>query len=71
MLVSHCGECMANGLTNAVRHEFVMIANDRQTFVAARKHSRSFCGVSNVMLVSPVANVWRMGLRMQFAINSQ
>ena len=22
MLVSHCGEYMANGLTNAVRHEF-------------------------------------------------
>ena len=71
MLVSHCGEYMANGLTNAVRHEFVMIANDRQTFVAVRKHSRSFCGVSNVMLVTPVANVWRMGLRKQFAINSQ
>ena len=71
MLVSHCGEYMANGLTNAFRHAFVMIANDRQTFVAVRKHSRSFCGVSNVMLVSPVANVWRMGLRMQFAINSQ
>ena len=33
MLVSHCGEYMANGLTNAVRHEFVMIGNDRQTFV--------------------------------------
>ena len=48
MLVSHCGEYMANGLTNAVRHKFVMIANDRQTFVAVRKHSRSFCGVSNV-----------------------
>ena len=42
MLVSHCGEYMANGLTNAVRREFVMIANDRQTFVAVRKHSRSF-----------------------------
>ena len=42
MLVSHCGEYMANGLTNAVRHEFVMIANDRQTCVAVRKHSRSF-----------------------------
>ena len=42
MLVSHCGEYMANGLTNSVRHEFVMIANDRQTFVAVRKHSRSF-----------------------------
>ena len=42
MLVSHCGEYMANGLTNAVRHEFVMIANDRQTCVAIRKHSRSF-----------------------------
>ena len=64
MLVSHCGEYMANGLSNAVRHEFVTIANDR-------KHSRSFYGVSTVILVSPVANVWRMGLRMQFAINSQ
>ena len=42
MLVSHCGEYMANGLTNAVRHAFLMIANDRQTFVAVRKHSRSF-----------------------------
>ena len=42
MLVSHCGEYTANGLTNAVRHEFVMIANDRQTFVAVRMHSRSF-----------------------------
>ena len=41
MLLSHCGEYMANGLTNAVRHEFVMIANDRQTFVSVRKHSRS------------------------------
>ena len=42
MLLSHCGEYMANGLTNAVRQEFVMIANDRQTFVSVRKHSRSF-----------------------------
>ena len=42
MLVSHCDEYMGNGLTNAVRHEFVMIANDRQTFVSVRKHSRSF-----------------------------
>ena len=41
-IVSHCGEYMANGLTNAVRYEFVIIANDRQTFVAVRKHSRSF-----------------------------
>ena len=41
MLVSHCGEYMANGLTSAVSHEFVMVANDRQTFVAVRKHSRS------------------------------
>ena len=42
MLVSRCGEYMANGLTNAVRHEVVMIANYRQTLVAVRKHSRSF-----------------------------
>ena len=42
LLLSHCGEYMANGLTNAVRHEFVMIANDRQTIVSVRKHSRSF-----------------------------
>ena len=42
MLVSQCGEYMANGITNAFRHEFVMIAHDRQIFVAVRKHSRSF-----------------------------
>ena len=42
MLLSQCGEYMANGLTNAVRHEFVIIANDRQAFVSVRKHSRSF-----------------------------
>ena len=42
MLVLHCGEYMENWLTSAVRHEFVMIANDRQTFIAVRKHSRSF-----------------------------
>ena len=42
MLVSHRGEYMANGLTNAIRHQFVMIANDRQTFEGVRKHSRSF-----------------------------
>ena len=42
MLVSHYGEYMANGLTNAIRHQFVMIANDRQTFVGVRRHSRSF-----------------------------
>ena len=41
MLLSHCGE-YTNWLTNAFRHEFVMIANDRQTFVSVRKHSRSF-----------------------------
>ena len=41
MLVSHCGEYVANGLTSAIRHQFVMIANDRQTFVDVRKHSRS------------------------------
>ena len=26
LLVSHCGEYMANGLTNAIRHQFAMIA---------------------------------------------
>ena len=71
MLLSHCGEYMANGLTNAVRHEFVIIANDRQTFVSVHSIRGRFCVVSNVILVSPVANVWRMGLRMPFAINSQ
>ena len=39
---SHTVANMANGLTNAIRHEFVMIANDRQTFVAVRMHSRPF-----------------------------
>ena len=36
LLVSHCGEYMPNGLTNAIRHQFIMIANDRQTFVGVR-----------------------------------
>ena len=75
MLVSHCGEYMANGLTNAIRHQVVMIANDRQTFVGVRKHSRSFmwCFEYYAGLTSGecMANVWRMGLRMQFAINLQ
>ena len=71
MLVAQCGEYMANGLTNAVSHEFVMIVNDRQTFELFVSIRGRFCGVSNVMLVSPMANVWRMGLRIQFAINSQ
>ena len=66
---------MANGLTNAIRHEFVMIANDRQTFVAVRKHSLLVVFVvgcvSNVTSGECMANVWRMGLRMPFAINSQ
>ena len=48
MLVSHCGEYMANGLTNAIRHEFVMIANDRQTFVAVLSIRGRSCGVANI-----------------------
>ena len=71
MLLSHCGEYMANGLTNAVRREFVMIANDRQTFVSVRKHSRSFLWCFECYAGLTRANVWRMGLRMPFAINSQ
>ena len=51
---------MANGLTNAIRHEFVMIANDRQTFVAVRKHSLLVVFVVVVFRMLPVANVWRM-----------
>ena len=74
MLVSHCGEYMANGLTNAVRHEFVMIANDRQTFVAVRKHSRSFlwCFECYAGLTSgecrPMANGLTNAIRHQFAM---
>ena len=33
---------METGLTNAIRHQFAMIANDRQIFVGVRKHSLSF-----------------------------
>ena len=65
MLVSHCGEYMANGLTNAVRHEFVMIANDRQTFVDVRKHTniwRSLCDHCELM-----ANCIRKPIRHTFA----
>ena len=72
MLVSHCGEYMANRLTNAVRHEFVMIANDRQTFVAVRKHSRSFlwCFECYAGLTSGkcMANGLTNAIRHQFAI---
>ena len=72
MLVSHCGEYMANGLTNAVRHAFVMIANDRQTFVAVRKHSRSFlwCFECYAGLTSGecMANGLTNAIRHQFAM---
>ena len=72
MLVSHCGEYMANGLTNAVRHEFVMIANDRQTFVAVREHSRSFlwCFECYAGLTSGecMANGLTNAIRHQFAM---
>ena len=72
MIVSHCGEYMANGLTNAVHHEFVMIANDRQTFVAVRKHSRSFlwCFECYAGLTSGecMANGLTNAIRHQFAM---
>ena len=72
MLVSHCSEYMANGLTNAVRHEFVMIANDRQTFVAVRKHSRSllWCFECYAGLTSGecMANGLTNAIRHQFAM---
>ena len=42
MLLSHCGEYMANGLTNAVRHEFVMIATHSYLFVSIRGRFVSF-----------------------------
>ena len=61
-----------NGLTNAVRHEFVMIANDRQTFVAVRKHSRSFlwCFECYAGLASGecMANGLTNAIRHQFAM---
>ena len=72
ILVSHCGEYMANGLTNAVCHEFVMFANDRQTFVAVRKHSRSFlwCFECYAGLTSGecMANGLTHAIRHQFAM---
>ena len=75
MLVSHCGEYMANRLTNAVRHEFVMIANDRQTFVAVRKHSRSFlwCFECYAGLTSCecMANGLTNAIRHQFAMTAK
>ena len=36
------GEYMANGLTNAIRHQSQWSQNDRHIFVGVRKHSRSF-----------------------------
>ena len=72
MVVSQCGEYMANGLTNAVRHEFVMMANDRQTFVAVRKHSGSFlwCFECYAGLTSGecMANGLTNAIRHQFAM---
>ena len=72
MLVSHCGEYMANVLTNAVRHEFVMIANDRQTCVDVRKHTRSFlwCFECYAGLTSGecMANGLTNAIRHQFAM---
>ena len=72
MLVSHCGEYMANGLTDAVRHEFVMTANDRQTFVAVRKHLRSllWCFEYYAGLTSGecMANGLTNAIRHQFAM---
>ena len=72
MLVSHCGEYMANGLTNAIRHQFAMIANDRQKFVAVRKHSRSllWCFECYAGLTSGecMANGLTNAIRHQFAM---
>ena len=72
ILVSHCGEYMANGLTSAVRHELLMIANDRQTFVAVRKHSRSllWCFECYAGLTSGecMANGLTNAIRHQFAM---
>ena len=72
MLVSHCGEYRANVLTNAVRHEFVMIANDRHTSVAVRMHSRSFvwCFECYAGLTSGecMANGLTNAIRHQFAM---
>ena len=72
MLVSHCGEYMANGLTNAVRHECVLIANDRQTFVTVRKHSRSFLGCfecyAGLTSGESMANGLTNAIRHQFAM---
>ena len=73
MLVSHCGEYnMANGHTNAVRHDFVMMANDRQTFVAVCKHSWSFlwCFECYAGLISGecMANWLTNAIRHQFAM---
>ena len=49
MLVSHSGEYMANGFTNAIRHQFAMIAKviarRSQVFVSIRGRS---CGVVNI-----------------------
>ena len=55
---------MANCIRKPIRHEFVMIANDRQTFVAVRKHSRWFLWCFECyqwrMYGECMANVWRM-----------
>ena len=45
MLVSHCGEYMANGLINAIRNDRKVIARHSQVFVSIRGRS---CGVANI-----------------------
>ena len=55
-----------------ISHEFVMIANDRQTFVAVGKHSRSFlwCFECYAGLTSGecMANGLTNAIRHQFAM---
>ena len=59
---------MANGLMNAIRHQFAMIAIHSLVFVSIRGRS---CGVGNSILVSPrgeyMANGLTNAIRHQFA----
>ena len=60
---------MANGLTNAIRHQFAMIARHALVFVSIRGRS---CGVANSILVSHngeyMANWLTNSIRHQFAM---
>ena len=50
MLLAHSAEYMANGLTNAIRHQFAMIASHSYVFVSIRGRSWGVANIRNMLL---------------------